>query len=396
MPIQHIVLSGGGIIGLMQFGIISELINNHYIKYDEIKSLYATSAGGIIGLFFLLNCDYYDTENYILNRPFEKINKLNLKTFINMFNNKTGYIDSHYIKEAIRPLILASKYNLNENSTLLDLYNETNISFNLIATEAQELDKVIFNHLTFPNISIYKALLATSGIMGLTEIIYYENKYYIDGGLTSNCPVIECLDNEKCKIEDILILDNTNKTMHVDSYSNFKDIFIESDYILEKKINLLEFTMFIINNIIKNYVKITAKDNYCDYYKYNYINCAIARNITNLILWKKIWFDPTKKKRLVNTGKLLARNFLKNKFNETINIYDICYNDFSNNDFSNNYLDISNFMNNNKENSHTNIYNIDISNINLSKIDFSNIDFSNIDFSNIDFSNIEISKININ
>ena len=28
MPIQHIVLSGGGIIGLMQFGIISELIKN--------------------------------------------------------------------------------------------------------------------------------------------------------------------------------------------------------------------------------------------------------------------------------------------------------------------------------------------------------------------------------
>ena len=210
MSIQHIVLSGGGIVGLMQLGVISELIKNNYVKYNEIKSIYGTSAGSVIGLFILLNCDYSDTENYIINRPFEKINNLNLKTFINIFINKTGYIDCHYAKEAIRPLILASKYNLNENSTLLDLYNETKINFNLIATEAQELDKTIFNHLTFPNITIYKALLASSGIMGLTEIIYHENKYYIDGGLTSNCPVMECLENEKCKIEDILILDKSS------------------------------------------------------------------------------------------------------------------------------------------------------------------------------------------
>ena len=392
MTIQHIVLSGGGIIGLMQLGVISELIKNNYIKYNEIKSIYGTSAGSIIGLFILLNCDYSDTENYIINRPFEKINNLNLKTFINIFINKTGYIDCHYVKEAIRPLILASKYNLNENSTLLDLYNETKINFNLIATEAQELDKTIFNHLTFPNITIYKALLASSGIMGLTEIIYYENKYYIDGGLTSNCPVMECLENEKCKIEDILILDNTNKTLHVNNYSTFEDIFIESEYKLEKKINLIEFTMFIINNIVKNYVKISAKDNYSDYYNHNYINCAVAKNIANLILWKKIWFNTNKKKRLINTGKILAQNFIKKKFDKTINIYDICYNDFSNN-----YLDISNFMNNNKNNFHTNIdlSNIDLSNIDLSNIDLSNIDLSNIDLSNIDLSNIDLSNIEI-
>ena len=295
MPIQHIVLAGGGIIGLMQFGIISELIKNSYIKYDEIKSLYCTSVGSIIGLFFLLNCDYYDIENYIVNRPFEKINNLNIKTFINIFINKTGYIDCHYMKEAIRPLLLASKYNLNENSTLLDLYNETKINYNLIATEAEELDKVMLNHLTFPNMPIYKAILATGGIMGLTEIIYYENKYYIDGGLRSNCPVIECLNNEKCRIQDILILDNTNNTTHVNKNLIFEDI-IETEYKLEKKTNLLEFTIFIINNIIKNYVKILANDNNFNYYNNNYINCAIAKNIANINLWKKIWFNPDKKK----------------------------------------------------------------------------------------------------
>ena len=199
------------------------------------------------------------------------------------------------MKEAIRPLLLASKYNLNENSTLLDLYNETKINYNLIATEAEELDKVILNHLTFPNMPIYKAVLASGGIMGLTEIIYYENKYYIDGGLRSNCPVIECLDNEKCRIEDILILDNTNKTTHVNNNLIFEDI-IETEYKLEKKTNLLEFTIFIINNVIKNYVKISANDNNYNYYENNYINCAIAKNIANLNLWKKIWFNPEKEK----------------------------------------------------------------------------------------------------
>ena len=390
MPIEHIVFSGGGIIGLMQFGIISELIKNSYIKYDEIKSLYCTSVGGIIGLFFLLNCEYSDTENYLLNRPFEKINNLNIKTFINMFIDKTGYIDSHYMKEAIRPLLLASKYNLNENSTLLDLYNETKINYNLITTEVEELDKVILNHLTFPNMNIYKALLASGGIMGVTEIIYYENKYYIDGGLRSNCPVIECLDNEKCKIEDLLILDNTNKTPHINSNLMFKDMLIDTEYKLEKKTNLLEFTIFIINNLIKNYVKISAKDYICNYHDYNYINCAIAKNVANINLWKKIWFNSDKKKKLLNTGKLLAQNYLKHKFNNNINIYDICFNNLYNN-----YLDSSNIINNKDDNFHTKIYNIDLSNINLSNIVLSNIDLSNIDLSNIDLSNTDLSDIDL-
>ena len=50
MTIKHIVLCGGGPIGLVSYGAIKKLVEHKIIIYKNIKSIYSTSVGCFIAL----------------------------------------------------------------------------------------------------------------------------------------------------------------------------------------------------------------------------------------------------------------------------------------------------------------------------------------------------------
>ena len=58
MTIQNLVISGGGIYGIMMIGIINNLDNYKLLK--DVKKYLGTSVGSIICL--LLNIDYNSYE----------------------------------------------------------------------------------------------------------------------------------------------------------------------------------------------------------------------------------------------------------------------------------------------------------------------------------------------
>ena len=368
--IEHLIIAGGGIVGLVQFGVIKQLFNNSYIEYDNIKTIYATSVGTVIGLIFILNCDYDDIENYIINRPFEKLINMDLNLLLNIIKKK-GIISKSIFQEIIRPPILASKFNLNVNSTLLELYNETKKEFNIITTEIKTLNKITLNHKTFPNLKIYEALMISCGIPGLFESIYLNGTFYIDGSLTSNCPICECIENENCEFKNILIIDNSieNEFFDVEKITKYKYLISKGEYTLNEDCNLIDLFIYSFSSLVKNYIKLTYINS--DYKnlinKINYINTCVIWESVNINFWMKVFLDNNEKKKFINLGKCLGNNFYKkNIFKQDINIYDL---------------------------SNVDLLNIDLSNIDLSSIDFSNIDLSNIDLSNIYLSNINISNL---
>jgi len=375
MTIKHIILAGGGPCGIIQFGIIKQLLYLSYIKYEDIKSIYATSIGTIIGLIFILNCDYNNIENYIINRPLEDLIDVNINNLFNIFYTK-GIIKTEFFKEIIRPIILASKFNLNDNSTLLELYNETKIKFNLISVELNNLDKIIINYETFPDLKIYEAINMSCGIFGFVEPYFYNNKFYIDGGLISNCPVNECLIGEKCKIEDLFIIANNSKFNYIDivKYTKFKSLldFNNNNNNITKESDFIDFLLFFITKLIQNFILFNTS--YHENTDNNLVNSCISKNMFNLNYWLKSFLDKDEKNILINIGKHLGNNYYKNKHsNNNNNIYDLSNIDLSNIDLSN----------------------IDLSNIDLSNIDLSNIDLSDIDLSDIDLSNIDLSDIDL-
>ena len=80
MTIKHIVLCGGGPVGLVSYGAIKKLMNNNIIIYENIKSIYSTSIGCFIAFIFMLNLKLDWIDDYIIKRPWE--NLVNFSTII--------------------------------------------------------------------------------------------------------------------------------------------------------------------------------------------------------------------------------------------------------------------------------------------------------------------------
>ena len=69
MPIKHLVLSGGGPIGISFLGALEYLSNEKYINIDEIETIYATSIGTVMSTILCLNYDWPTINKYIIERP---------------------------------------------------------------------------------------------------------------------------------------------------------------------------------------------------------------------------------------------------------------------------------------------------------------------------------------
>ena len=54
MTIKHIVISGGGPTGLKSLGALQYLEKNDFWKIENVESIYATSAGAMIGLLIVM------------------------------------------------------------------------------------------------------------------------------------------------------------------------------------------------------------------------------------------------------------------------------------------------------------------------------------------------------
>ena len=91
MSIKHLVLCGGGPVGLISYGVLKELSNKKILKLDELKSIYATSIGSIIGLIYLLNIEWSWIDDFIIKRPWE-----NLLNF-----SSADYLNLMYLKDTI-------------------------------------------------------------------------------------------------------------------------------------------------------------------------------------------------------------------------------------------------------------------------------------------------------
>ena len=85
MTIKHIVLCGGGPVGLVSYGAIKKLINEKIIIYENIKSIYSTSVGCFISFIFLLNFNFEWIDDFIIKRPWENLLNFSSTDYLSLF-----------------------------------------------------------------------------------------------------------------------------------------------------------------------------------------------------------------------------------------------------------------------------------------------------------------------
>ena len=347
MVIKYLCFSGGGIIGLPMYGTIKRLHQLKFWEHKNIKTIYGCSVGAIIGLIVLLDISWNWIDDYFIKRPWKNIFDIDNIDYIKYISEK-GLIDINTWYKIITPL-LKSK-NISPDITMLELYNLTNIKFNIYSTKLIGIESKIINHETEPHMKLLLAISITTSIPGLSKPIYYNKNFLMDGGLLNNNPINDCckynnhyeilnICNDKCddKFEinnnytinnnldkyinndisdNILDFDTSNNILDFDT-SNCENITNIYDNInrlqsnIDNSCNIIEYTELLIRNLVKHIITIHCNNNVCIE---NKINIGIGNNNLDIESWFNILFNEKNIEKYISFGYLQAEKFYIKKY----------------------------------------------------------------------------------
>ena len=346
MNIKHIVFSGGGPIVFVQYGVIKNLIKQNIIIYHNINSIYCVSAGCLSAILLILNYEHNITDKYLISRPWDKLfNEISHYDYINLFYNK-GLYDINIIKKMINPLLIAK--NLSPDITLKEFYDYSKIDLHIFATNITNITKIDFNYIDYPDYLLIECIYMSCCAPILLKPRFINNNCYIDGCLLTNAPYYNCINDKKCKYDEIIIL-TCSPNYDTDYIINMKSIInndlsnnIDQDitnYINEKydsimhedisynqssTININENTniiMYFIYTVKKLVSKILSLDNMLYEQQFNvhpsinkqFINCAyITTSNINIFEWIKTFSSKIERHSLIIYGEYICKQFLNN------------------------------------------------------------------------------------
>ena len=196
---KNLVISSGGLYLLSAIGTITRLLKLKIKNNDKIENIYGTSAGGVVGLLLCLKIDWELFEEYVINRPLPDEFQLSM-------NNIFEYMESKgFIGREVYDVILKSVFKmkgLKYEITFRQLYEYSNIKLNVFALNFNTFKNEVFNYELTPDYPVIDAVYMSATFPFVFKPIYYNNSYYIDGGVENDYPIDECL--KKCKNEETL------------------------------------------------------------------------------------------------------------------------------------------------------------------------------------------------
>jgi predicted acylesterase/phospholipase RssA len=284
MTIKNLVISGGGPILVQVLGALQHLEKHKFFDLTNIESIYGTSAGAIVGILVCLKYDWETINDYIIKRPWQDVFSIKVENIFDAYTKK-GIFDRKIIEKCFRPLLDAK--DLSMEITLEELYKYSNIELHLFSFEINEYKVHDISHLTHPQLSLITAIQMTCAIPVLLTPVCIEDKCYIDGGMSSNYPLIYCIESGK-KTDEILGFKN--------KYNDNKNYIHSESTLLEFVLNFLFKAIFSINT---------------DSQQPNIKNEVICHsNLMTLNILSSALSDIEIRKQLFNTGIENACEFL--------------------------------------------------------------------------------------
>jgi predicted acylesterase/phospholipase RssA len=205
--IRHLVFSGGGPAGLINYGAAKVLEREKIWSLPDIQSIYGCSIGAYIGVIISLGYEWDWLDDYFIKRPWEKVFALNAQNFMDAYEQK-GLLGEKILLESLKPLLCAK--DLNEQCTLKELYEFNKIDIHIYTTNinTKNLTKVDLSHTTHPDLSVIKALCMSTSYPLAFKPVCIGDECFIDGGLLNNFPLNDCLEQVICHPDDVLAFKN--------------------------------------------------------------------------------------------------------------------------------------------------------------------------------------------
>ena len=256
------VICGGGDAGFIVQGLITKLHDKKVWDIENIESIYATSIGTIIALGLSLKIDIETINKYLLERPYDFLN-LEPHMLFGLIENK-GVFDKNVFLKYFSPLL--KSVDLSIDITMKELYEYSKIELNIITSELNKFESIQLSHITHPDLKVLDAVAMSCALPTIFKPIILNDKYYFDGGLFNNYPLINCMQDKKCDIDEIIafkkISSESNNT-NVDNEIN--NIFDYMNVLLRKMIQKCSYDKSIydisgnnVNKIVSPQVSLTT------------------------------------------------------------------------------------------------------------------------------------------
>jgi predicted acylesterase/phospholipase RssA len=183
MKFRELVLCGGGTKYLAILGALQYLdVENHL---DQVENYVGTSIGAV--LCFLLHISYSPKDIFTLSKlyDFSALNDINADQILSFFDN-LGLSTNERMIRIINIFMKHKK--IPTDITFSQLYRLTKKKINIVAWCINDHHSVCFNYQNHPNMCVLIALQMAIAVPLLFRPVLYENKMYVDGGVTDNLP----------------------------------------------------------------------------------------------------------------------------------------------------------------------------------------------------------------
>ena len=215
--IKHLVLSGGGMLGISYIGFLKYLEEHSpSIQFHkQLKTITGCSAGAIFSILIALGYSSIELEVLFKNIIFKDYLHINADSIIN-FNRLKGLDSNTKLMKLIKQWI-KFKTN-NEDITFKQLRDKYSIIIQIGVTCLSKSSFEIINYINSPDLEIHKAISASIAIPLVFEPVCIGNELYCDGSLLDNLPI----ENIKYLVNSSLIKDTLDNkdALHTNDIGN--------------------------------------------------------------------------------------------------------------------------------------------------------------------------------
>jgi len=230
--IRHIVISGGGTMGLVYYGILQESNKQKLWNIEHIQTIYGTSIGSILATILCLRYDWNTLDDYFMKRPWEKVFHYDLHTLFSCVQNN-GIFTRTVTEQILKPLLLGK--DILTTVTMAEFFQKTGIELHVMVTNVNEFEHVDVSYKTHPDWSLVDAVHSSCAIPVLFKPISIDGNLYCDGGFCVNYPIKQSIQNG-ANPDDVFGIQNTE---------------IDNEEIDTTMFSLFDYIIHLLNKILK-------------------------------------------------------------------------------------------------------------------------------------------------
>ena len=186
LNITHLVLSGGGMKGVIFIGALRYM----YIEnlHKNITHIAANSIGSFVALFITFKLTIEEIEQIIYDsKDDNNLCYIPTKNYYKIIS-ELGLCSITYFMEHLKKL-LRIKYPDMKDMTFKEVSKRFGINLYFSTTNINRCENRIFSIDDTPDISVFTACEASMSIPLIFNPIFIEGEYYYDGAFTNNFPI---------------------------------------------------------------------------------------------------------------------------------------------------------------------------------------------------------------